>query len=447
MLKLRLFLAASLVLLCIKLLQAQPVTVFRQVNVITMTDDKILRNTDVVVRGNEIVSVGKTGRISADIVIDGRGKYLIPGLSEMHAHVPPVDDLQPMVDVINLYVFNGITTIRGMLGHPRHLELRDKIQSGEITGPKFYTAGPSFSGTTVKSPEAGVIKVKEQKAAGYDFLKLHPGLTIDIFEAITRTAKEVGIPYGGHVAYQVGLKRAADARYEIMDHLDGITEAMVPGIAEIPEQEAGLFGMFLAPRADAGRLPEIMANLKRNGVALVPTQALAERWFAPAATPEVMDASAEMRYMDRKTRDAWMQAKRNLTGNALYKDQDIEQYIRLRRQQIMAAHQAGVLLLLGSDGPQVFNVPGFSVHHELQYLVDAGLTPYQALKTGTVNVAEFFRDNRSGQVRAGNRADLVLLNANPLDDIRNSRQIEGVMINGKWLDQQAITDGLKKLEK
>ena len=113
----------------------------------------------------------------------------------------------------------------------------------------------------------------------------------------------------------------------------------------------------------------------------------------------------------------------------------------------MAAHQAGVLLLLGSDGPQVFNVPGFSVHHELQYLVDAGLTPYQALKTGTVNVAAFFRDNRSGQVRAGNRADLVLLNANPLDDIRNSRHIEGVMINGKWLDQQAISDGLKKLEK
>lgn len=416
------------------------------VKVISMDNDKVSEAQNVLIRDGRIVSIG-TKKPTAKVVIDGKGKFLMPGLSEMHAHVPPVDDLAPMKDVLLLYACNGITTIRGMLGHPLHLELREKIANGEITGPRLYTSGPSFSGLSIKSPEAGAEMVRKQKAMGYDFLKLHPGLTKEKFRAITATAKEVGIPYGGHVSFGVGLWEACSSGYATIDHLDGMTEAMVPGIDTLTDQQAGLFGMFVGARADHRRIPEVMRALKENNIRLVPTQTLAERWFAPAATPELMDAAPEMKYMDRKTRDAWMQAKRNLTANPLYKAEDINTYIALRQKFILEANKAGVTILLGSDGPQVFNVPGFSVHHELRMLVESGLTPYEALKTGTVNVAEFYHAPDRGKVKPGFVADLVLLGADPLKDITNSSAIEGVFLNGRWMDKAMIDGTLKSLEK
>ena len=197
-------------------------TVFRNVNIIPMTEETVMRNQDVLVKNGEIAAIGNTGKVkfSKDArIIEGNGKFLIPGLAEMHAHVPPVDDIEPMKEVLKLFLYNGITTIRGMLGHPRHLELRSKIQSGEIIGPHFYTSGPSFNGNSVKTPEAGAEMVRNQKQAGYDFLKLHPGLTKENFAAIAKTAKEVNIPFAGHVSFDVGVWRAIEAGYASIDHL------------------------------------------------------------------------------------------------------------------------------------------------------------------------------------------------------------------------------------
>jgi len=416
------------------------------VNVISMDNESVSEAQHVLIRDGKIISIGKK-KSKAAVVIDGKGKFLMPGLAEMHAHVPPVDDIEPMKEVLLLYACNGITTIRGMLGHPLHLELRKKIASGEVIGPRLYTSGPSFSGLSVKSPEAGAEMVRRQKDAGYDFLKLHPGLTREKFRAITAAAKSVGITYGGHVSFGVGLWEACTSGYATIDHLDGMTEAMVPGIDTLTDQQAGLFGMFVGARADVQELPDVIRALKENNIRLVPTQSLAERWFAPSATPERMDASPEMKYMDRKTRDNWMQAKRNLMANPLYNAADINTYIALRRRMLLEAQKYGVTILLGSDGPQVFNVPGFSVHHELRHLVDSGLTPYEALKTGTVNVAEFYQTPDRGKVKPGFVADLVLLGANPLQDIGNTTKIEGVFLNGRWMAKSAITTTLKSLEK
>lgn len=154
--------------------------VFRAVNVIPMDKEQVLKNQDVVIRDGKITALGSSGKVKhgkGALVIDGSGKYLMPGLAEMHAHVPPVNEFEPMEEVLRLFALNGITTIRGMLGHSRHLELRDRIQSGELISPRFYTSGPSFNGNSVKTPAQGAEMVREQKQAGYDFLKLHPGLT------------------------------------------------------------------------------------------------------------------------------------------------------------------------------------------------------------------------------------------------------------------------------
>ena len=191
----------------------------------------------------------------------------------------------------------------------------------------------------------------------------------------------------------------------------------------------------------------MMKALKDNNVWVVPTQALADRWFSPAATPELMAAAPEMKYMDAKTKNGWMETKKNLLANPLYDETKMNNFIQLRRKLILACQQSGVGLLLGSDAPQVFNVPGFSIKHELNYLVKAGLTPYQALQTGTVNVAKFYNDKDRGSIKEGNMADLVLLNGNPLTDINQAGNIQGVFLNGKWLSKEYIESELKKLVK
>ena len=261
--------------------------VIRHVNVVPMDKEQVLANQTVVIKNGTITALGPNVKYSKDaLVVDAKGKYLIPGMAEMHAHVPPIDDLEPMKDVLFLFAANGITTIRGMLGHPKHLVLRDMVNSGEVLGPHFYTTGPSFNGLTIKTPEAAEALVRSQKKEGYDFLKLHPGLNKETFPAIVSTAKELGIPFVCHVSYGVGIWRAIDADYSTIDHLDGFVEGLVPGIDTIPETHAGLFALYIASRADTTQIPRLTKGLKDHHIWVVPTQSLAERWFAPGFTVE-----------------------------------------------------------------------------------------------------------------------------------------------------------------
>lgn len=424
--------------------------VFRNVNVIPMDKEQVLPNQVVIVKDGKISLIGdaRTVKYSAGaLVIDGTGKYLMPGLAEMHAHVPPIDNIEPMKEVVLLFALKGVTTIRGMLGHPRHLELRSKLQSGEIIGPRLYTSGPSINGQTANTVATAVNMVREQKAAGYDFLKLHPGLTVENFNAIVKTAKEVNIPFAGHVSFNVGVWRAIQAGYASIDHMDGFVESLVPGLENMTEQQTGLFAMFIGNQADTSRIPKLMNALRDNHIWVVPTQALAERWFSPDKTPEALSKEPEMIYMQPNTLNGWVNTKKNLLSNANYKPAEVRQFIELRRKLIDACQKNGVGLLLGSDAPQVFDVPGFSLHQELQYMVNAGLTPYEALRAGTVNPALYFKREDAGVIKTGAVADLVLLNSNPLKNIKATQDIEGVCLAGRWLNKGYIEQELKKLEK
>lgn len=423
--------------------------VFRGVNVIPMDRERIIENQTVVVRNGKITAMGNAAAVkfgNGALVVDAKGKYLTPGWAEIHAHVPPIDDIEPMKDVLMLYLTNGITTIRGMLGHPKHLELRSKINSGEILGPHFYATGPSFSGQSVKTAERGAEMVREQKAAGYDYLKLHPGLTNQTFPAIAKTAQEVGIPFVGHVSFNVGVWRAIDARYSSIDHLDGFIEAITPRSDTLAEQETGLFGSWIAYRADASLIPKLVSGLREKRIRVVPTQALAERWLSPLPAEEFTD-DPEMKYMKPQEVQNWVNAKNTYTSNPNFSKEHAEKLVQIRRKLIYECQKNGVELLLGSDAPQVFNVPGFSIHHEMKYMVDAGLTPYETLRTGTVNVAAYLNKPDSGVIRPGNVSDLVLLSGNPLSDISQTRNIEGVMIGINWLPKDYIQKELKRLEK
>jgi imidazolonepropionase-like amidohydrolase len=422
--------------------------VIHSVNVIPMNEEKVVANQTVLIRNGRIESIGAAGlNYSKDAtVIDGSGKYLIPGLAEMHAHVPPNDNMDAMKEVLLLFAANGVTTIRGMLGHPKHLELRSLINNGEMLGPRFTTSGPSFNGNSVKSAEQGAEMVRQQKAAGYDFLKIHPGISKENFAAIAQTAKEINIPLAGHVPFDVGVWRAIDAKYATIEHMDGFVESLVPSIENITEQENGFFGAGIVTRADTGRIPQLMKALRDNNIWVVPTQALAERWMSPIEAG-VFQNAPEMIYMSPNTRTQWLNSKNNFLNAAGYNADNMNYYLRLRRKLIYELQRNGVGLLLGADAPQVYNVPGFSAHHELRYLVDAGLTPFEALQTGTVNVGKFLGRNDLGVIVPGAVADLVLLNQNPLENINNTTSIEGVILNGKWLSKDWIRETLKSLEK
>lgn len=425
-------------------------TAIINVNVIPMTSETMLGARTVIITDGYIVAVGDVDDTPVPddaVVVDGTDRFLMPGLAEMHGHVPGGSS-ENLERVLQLYVVNGITTVRGMLGQPSHLDLRRALQEGEMLGPRLYTSGPSLNGRSVTSPERAIRMVEQQHAAGYDFVKIHPGLTRQEFDAMAATADRVGIRFAGHVPEDVGIERALAAGIATVDHLDGYMESLLRPHDDPSGGLSGFFGVFIADQADETRIAEIAAATAEAGVWNVPTDSLFRHATSSATVPDDMVNWPEMKYMPADTVARWHRAKRELLSDPNYRPDTAARAVALRQQLIRELHRSGAGLLLGSDSPQIFNVPGFAIHRELEYLVDAGLTPFAALQTGTVNPADFFgRDGDFGVVQTGAEADLILLNANPLLDITNTRRIHGVMVRGRWLartEMDSILNGLAR---
>ncbi len=419
-------------------------TAIINVNVIPMTSETVLRARTVIVTDGEIVAIGDVDATPVPddaVIVDGTDRFLMPGLSEMHGHVPGRNS-ERLDRVLQLYVVNGITTVRGMLGQPAHLDLRHALEKGEILGPRLYTSGPSLNGRSVTSPERAISMVEQQHAAGYDFLKIHPGLTREEFDAMAATADRVGIRFAGHVPEDVGIERALAAGIATVDHLDGYMESLLRPHDDPSGGISGFFGVFIADQADENKIAGIAAATAEAGVWNVPTDSLFRHATSSETDPDDMVNWPEMKYMPAETVASWRRSKLEVLADPNYRAATAARAVALRQQLIRELHRSGAGLLLGSDSPQIFNVPGFAIHRELEYLVDAGLTPFEALQTGTVNPAQFFgRDGDFGVVQTGAEADLVLLNANPLDDITNTRRIHGVMVRGRWLSRSEL-DGI-----
>jgi imidazolonepropionase-like amidohydrolase len=425
---------------------ARQVYAITNVTVVPMDRERLLPGRTVIVRDGRIETVGpaRSTRIPAGAIrIQGRGRYLMPGLAEMHAHVPAGNDPQWTRDVLFLYAANGITFARGMLGAPAHLELRSKLDRGELVGPRLYTSGPSLNGNSVKTPEDGRRMVAEQKAAGYDFLKIHPGLDRARYDAVAAAAREHRLPFGGHVPDAVGLPRALEVGQITVDHLDGYMPLLLRDGFTPPEGAGGFFGYDLTDQVDERKIERAARLTARSGVWNVPTDSLLHHMLLPHLTEADLLARAEMRYVPRKMLDGWKQARAGLRSQPDYDPARAARFVAVRGKLIKALHDEGAGLLLGSDAPQVFNVPGFSLHRELTYLVQAGLTPYQALSTGTREVARFLgTPDDFGTVEPGRRADLILVEGDPLKDVANVRRRVGVMVGGRWLGQAEIEAGL-----
>lgn len=407
-------------------------TAFINVNVVTMMDEHIISGQTVIVEAGLITQLGpvdSTPLPEDSVIVDGTDRYLLPGLAEMHGHIPPASSPE-LGRVLTLLVANGVTTVRGMLGQPSHLALRSDLLEGRVFGPRLVTSGPSLNGDSVSGEVDAVRQVEAQHAAGYDFLKIHPGLNMDEFAAIAAAARKLDMPLAGHVPEAVGLERALVEGMSTIDHLDGYLAAMMPANSDASGGYGGFFDVLLADQLQENDLDSLVAQTVAAGTWNVPTEALFEHRVSSVST-EDLSRRPEMQFMPANTIQQWVTARQQLQDERGFSPELGDNAIRMRRQLILALHTAGAGLLLGSDAPQVFNVPGFSLHDELQYLVAAGLSPYAALSTGTSAVARFLGSN-TGVVAVGRDADLLLLDANPLDDINNTRRIHGVMLRGNW---------------
>lgn len=423
------------------------------VTVIPMTSDAVVRDANVIVREGRIAAIGPAATVPVPAgmrTVDGEGKYLIPRLADMHVHLFS-DETAPKsvaADELGVMVANGVTAIRLMIGTPEHLLLRREVDAGRTLGPQFWIASPQFTGkksvnaSVVANPEQARAAVREAKVAGYDFIKLTLYISPEVFEAIVDEAARSKIRIVGHVDPQVGVARALAAGQHI-EHLDNYAESILADNSPIKTSVSDL-GVFRLKNwesidhLDEGKLKRIAEATARSGTWTCPTLTLFKSAFAEKATDAELRARPDWRLQPPAHRDLYLRGHERYWKNPPSEARR-KRYVEIRNRLVKEIADAGGKILAGSDTPEWFLGYGYTLHREMENLVAAGLTPYQALSAATRNPAEFLQASAEwGTVEPGKRADLVLLAANPLDDIRNTTKINAVCLGGRWLESLAL---------
>jgi imidazolonepropionase-like amidohydrolase len=469
--------SVAIALACSALVMAQgqaPSTplVLSHVNVVDVTAGSLQRDLDVTIRDGRIAAVAAAGRAavpSQSRVVDATGKFLIPGLADMHVHW--YDERY-----LGLFIANGVTRVRQMWGMPMHLEWRKRIEAGELLGPRFSISSPildgpnpSFPGSIVV-PDAGTAAkvVARVKKDGYDFVKVLSRLPRDAYFAIARAARENGLEFVGHVPVGVTAGEAADAGQASIEHLTNILVSSSSAEARLrpllvqraleggnatqamsAESRAGVreLGEQLLATYDAGKAAALFARLAKAHTWQCPTL-VTMRNMASLDDPAVT-SDPRQKFMPRQIRQSWKPANDGRTARKSAEDYELDRRIFRKDLEIIAAmKKAGVEFLAGTDTANPFAFPGFSLHDELDLLVQAGLTPADALRAATINPAHFLHDDApNGSVAVGKNADLVLLDANPLDSIKNTQRIAAVVVRGRYLDRAELDRMLAAVEK
>jgi len=409
------------------------------------------RDHTVLARDRRIVAEGPAGSTpvpAGALIIDGRGKFLIPGLWDMHVHTT----MPGGRDVLPLYPGNGVTGVRDMGGDWSQItSWRREIADGTLLGPRIIASGPYLEGGDVPIPHLLVRRPEDAAPAidslirlGVDFVKVHSQLDRERYFAIARAARARGVPFVGHVPRAVGAADASDSGQRSIEHLLTIPNQCTPDEVKALEPR---FPIQRALGACATEdLAALFARLKRNDTWIVPT--LTAQLEVASWPKRELPGDSLARYLPDSLRayvaeifpmPADVPADADLVGRALFDK---------RVAVVGALHRAGVHLMTGTDAPLRNSPPGFGLHEELLNFVRAGLSPFDALRAATIEPARFLGMADSlGTVEPGKVADLVLLDANPLDDIRNTRRIVVVVVNGRLFDRQRDGEGRPTLRR
>jgi len=426
------------------------------VSVVDVLSGNIEPDMAVLVSGQEIreVEPSKSVHVPRQAhVIDARGKYLIPGLWDMHVH--SLWNAKLPATYVPLFLANGVTGVREM-GGPMpavdQVRWRNELASGAVVGPRMVVAGPFVDGPhpiwpgsiKVATADDGKRAVDSLKAAGVDFVKVYTTVPRPAYFGIAEEAKNDGIPFVGHVPLVIGVDEASNAGQKSIEHLaqGGILLYCSSKSAElIADLMTGMNSNQLNDQMvdtyDPARAATLFSLFVKNDTWQVPT--LTIRHARPYLRELQAANDPRLKYLPKDVVDSW--------GPKLDARQPTDPTVLASRKRLFqkevevvgAMHRAGVKLLAGTDAGNPFSFPGFSLHDELGFMVQAGLTPLEALQTATINPARFLgMTNTLGTVEEGKIADLVLLDANPLENISNTKSIRAVVSNGRFFDRGAL---------
>ncbi|MGH9530809.1 MAG: amidohydrolase family protein, partial [Terriglobales bacterium] len=438
------------------------VLVFTNVNVIDISGGPMLRSVNVVIHNDRIVAISKRAVIHLGRnvqVVNAAGKFLIPGLWDMHVHTAlrPEADLSSR-SLLSLYLAYGVVGVRDMGGDwARLAALRKELAEGKLQGAALLAAGPFVDGPQeanatvipVMSAEQARAAVRRLKSDGVDFVKVQAGLTREAFFAVADEARKSGMVFAGHVPESLNAAEVSDAGQKSVEHVSpalpgdaGILLACSSREEELRRELKALREMEADPKAsadeyrartrklqadlldsyDAEKAAAVMKHLARNRTWVVPTLIWSQS-FRPLSKEDT-GARLPMNQLPAKLRQRWLAGRQRYLEAVAAETLALNQRVARRSIEFVGALQrAGVPLLAGTDSTDAFVVAGFSLHQELELLVAAGLTPLQALQTATLHPARFLgQGSERGSVDKGRVADLVLLDANPLDDIHNTRR-------------------------
>jgi hypothetical protein len=402
---------------------------FRHARVLDLETGALEAGTTVVVAGGRIAAVGPDAATPVPgtaRVVDAAGRVLMPGLVDMHVH-----DLVSWSQLL-LNLSQGVTTVRDMDGFPWLLALRDRIRAGAILGPNVYAAGQALNFypqdwyfRVVKTPQEARAAVDEQARDGYDFIKVHNIMPLGMYRALAAEAHKVGLDLVGHVPHDVLVAEAVRQGQRTLEHMKGFY--LDSGLTPSPED-------WLAAMRGA------------SGVYVCPTFYVNRSSFRGEEARRIL-AAPEMRYAPWRERLAWQALASQPAGANLKLEQNL---LPMSLDMSRQLRQIGTPFLAGTDsgGGYAFQVPGFALHEELHYFLQAGFSPVAALRAATVNAARAMRKEAElGRVAPGQRADLVLLAADPVADLAALEKIAGVMVRGIWLDRGTLDGILADLER
>jgi hypothetical protein len=406
----------------------------------------------VLIAGGRILRISRTQKtkLAEDVrIVDGSGKYLIPGLWDMHIHPFEGKDVR-WKEFMALFLANGITNVRVMFGDPKFHQWREEISSGQLTGPRMIIASPRPPEFT--SVEQGRQFVRKSKSEGADFIKiLSDDLPRDVYFDIADEAHKQGIPFAGHVPYSVSAAEASDAgqlslehKYAVSIPCDEREEAIRKKLMKIDSFRERV-KTLTSLGYDQQKARELFSRFLANGTFVCPTLVV---WNDPACRSRAEMANDPRLDFYPSELKNWF---KNM-GDRLIDDgvvADLRKICSGSRDLVGAINRAGVKILAGTDSGSVpFVLQGFSLHDELQLLVESGLSPMEALQTATKNAAECAgRLDSLGTVEEGKIADLILLEENPLLSIANTRRIGSVFFNGKYFDRSKLDEIQNNLRK
>ncbi len=435
-----------------------PVLAIEHVAVVPMDGERVLQDRTVLVRGERIESIDAREVPAGALRVDGRGKWLLPGLADMHAHFLSDESIAEEYAEAELDVtlMNGVTTVRDPIGKPSLLALRARVDARELDGPELWIGSPQlcgkahggvFLGRELHDEEQARAAVRDFAHAGYDFLKLTEDLTLPVYRAIHDEARRRGIPVFGHIGARVPL-RAAIEEGQQLEHLDGWMEALLPDDAPMRASLSG-YGVW-RPAAwesvdwlDAGRIEPLAREAVAAGMWNTPTLAFFDFAFGRVRREEELRAAPEWRFLSDEVR-AWNTRGVPAFLKMLPDEARRAKAVALRGRIVRALRDAGGKIMAGSDAPEWLLVGGFALHHELEALAAAGLSPYEALECATRNPHEWLGDlDVVGTIEPGKRADLLLLGADPLASVANARAIEAIVVRGKLVPKEEIAARLE----